>query len=74
MQTKPHPQMVGEARNLPTPLPSFKSRNPLLVQCTVLTAPYGTDLGGMQIWHEIDTNAAGQKVIRFPFSIPGMEP
>ena len=38
---------------------------------SVLTAPYGTDLGGMAVWHEIDTNAAGQRVIRFPFSIPG---
>ena len=39
---------------------------------TVLTAPYGTSIGGLQIWHEIDTNAQGKKVIRFPFSIPGM--
>ena len=31
-----------------------------------------TDLGGLQIWHELDTNAAGQPVIRFPFSIPGL--
>ena len=38
---------------------------------SVLSAPYGTNVGGMQIWHEISTNAAGQKVIRFPFSIPG---
>ena len=41
---------------------------------TLLTRPYGTDQGGMQIWHEIDTNAAGQTIIRFPFSIPGLEP
>jgi len=39
---------------------------------TVHTEPYGTSVGGLEIWHEIDTNAAGQKVIRFPFSIPGM--
>ena len=31
-----------------------------------------TDVGGLEIWHEIDTNAAGQQVIRFPFLIPGM--
>jgi hypothetical protein len=37
----------------------------------VFTTPYGDDVGGMTIWHEIDTNAAGQRVIRFPFSIPG---
>ena len=39
---------------------------------TIVTAPYGTDVGGMEIWHEIDTNAEGQQVIRFPFSILGM--
>jgi hypothetical protein len=38
----------------------------------VLTQLYGTDQGGVEIWHEIDTNAAGQRVIRFPFSIPGL--
>jgi hypothetical protein len=38
---------------------------------SVVTARYGTDVGGMAIWHEIDTNVAGQTVIRFPFSIPG---
>ena len=40
---------------------------------SVVTAPFGTDQGGMAVWHEIDTNAAGQRVIRFPFSIPGFE-
>ena len=38
---------------------------------SVLSAPYGRSVGGLQVWHELDTNAAGQKVIRFPFSIPG---
>ena len=38
---------------------------------TVITTPYGTDVGGLNIWHEIGTDADGQKVIRFPFSIPG---
>ena len=37
----------------------------------VSTAPFGSDLGGMQISHEIDVNAQGQPVIRFPFTIPG---
>ena len=37
----------------------------------VLTVPYGTDQGGLQVWYELDTNAQGQTVIRFPFSIPG---
>jgi hypothetical protein len=41
---------------------------------SVVTTPFGTDLGGMQVWHEIDVNAAGQRVIRFPFLIPGFEP
>ena len=41
---------------------------------TVLTAPYGTDVGDMEVWHEIDTNAAGAQVIRFPFTIPGFGP
>jgi hypothetical protein len=39
---------------------------------SVLTAPYGTSVGGLQIGYEIDTNADGDPVIRFPFSIPGM--
>jgi hypothetical protein len=39
---------------------------------TVHTEPYGTNVGGLEIWHEIDTNAAGETVIRFPFSIPGL--
>jgi hypothetical protein len=32
---------------------------------SVVTTPYGTDQGGMEVWHEVDTNAAGQRVIRF---------
>jgi hypothetical protein len=39
---------------------------------TVHTEPFGTSVGGLEIWHEIETNAAGETVIRFPFSIPGM--
>ena len=38
---------------------------------TVSTRPYG-DGTGMEVWAETDTNAAGQPVIRFPFSIPGL--
>ena len=38
----------------------------------VSTAPYGNDLGGLDVWHEIGRNAEGQPVIRFPFSIPGL--
>lgn len=37
----------------------------------ITTAPYGTSLGDLQVWHEIGRNAEGQPVIRFPFSIPG---
>ena len=43
----------------------------LMADGTVRTVPFGTSVGGLDVWHEIDTNAAGQKVIRFPFSIPG---
>lgn len=39
---------------------------------SVLAEPYGASVGGLQIGYELDTNAAGQPVIRFPFSIPGM--
>jgi hypothetical protein len=38
----------------------------------VASTPYGTNVGGLTIWHELDTDTAGQKLIRFPFSIPGM--
>jgi subtilisin-like proprotein convertase family protein len=39
---------------------------------SVITEPFGDNLGGLQIWHEFGTNAEGQKVIRFPFLIPGI--
>ena len=39
---------------------------------SVATRPYGTAVGGLDIWHEVTTNKAGQRLIRFPFSIPGM--
>ncbi len=38
----------------------------------VVTVPYGESTGGMTIWAELDVNAAGQRVIRFPFDIPLM--
>ncbi len=37
----------------------------------VVTSPYGNNVGGLQVWHEIGRNEDGQPVIRFPFSIPG---
>jgi hypothetical protein len=39
---------------------------------SVTTQPFGTSVGGLEIWHELSTNALGQPVIRFPFSIPGL--
>ena len=41
---------------------------------TVLSVPCGGSLGGLAVWHELGTNSAGQKVIRFPFSIAGYDP
>lgn len=38
---------------------------------TVLSRPMSPTTG-MEVWTELDTNADGQPVIRFPFSIPGM--
>jgi hypothetical protein len=38
---------------------------------SVATLPYGEGTG-MGIWAETGVNAAGQPVLRFPFSIPGM--
>jgi hypothetical protein len=38
----------------------------------VVTAPYGTPVGGIDIWAEVSINAQGQKVLRFPFSIDGL--
>jgi subtilisin-like proprotein convertase family protein len=38
----------------------------------VVATPYGDNLGGLLIWHEISVNEAGQRVIRFPFLVPGM--
>jgi len=47
----------------------------LLVQLApdgqVTAEPYGTDQGGMQIWHELGHDADGRPVLRFKFSIPG---
>ena len=37
----------------------------------VRTMQHGTGVGGMEIWHEVVTEADGSKAIRFPFSIPG---
>ena len=37
----------------------------------VFSQPYGVSDGGLAIWAETDWNAAGQKVLRLPFSIPG---
>jgi len=37
----------------------------------VVTMPYGNNVGGLQVWHEIGHNKDGKPVIRFPFSIPG---
>jgi subtilisin-like proprotein convertase family protein len=39
---------------------------------SVSTTPYGDDVGGLSIWAEITHNGAGQRVISFPFLIPGM--
>jgi hypothetical protein len=38
---------------------------------TVLSRPM-SQTTGMEVWTQLDTNAQGQPVIRFPFSIPGM--
>ena len=38
---------------------------------SVATRPYGTTVGGLDIWHEVVLNEDGQRMIRFPFSIPG---
>ena len=43
----------------------------LMADGTVRTVPFGTSVGGLEVTHEIDVNAAGQKVIRFPFTVPG---
>jgi hypothetical protein len=37
----------------------------------VKATPYGASTG-MRIWAELDVNESGQRVIRFPFSIPGL--
>ena len=34
----------------------------------VRAMPYGDSLGFIDIWYEIVTNEAGQRVIRFPFA------
>jgi hypothetical protein len=39
----------------------------------VTTRPYG-DGTGMEVWAETDVNEQGQHVVRFPFSIPGLDP
>ena len=39
----------------------------------VTTRPYG-DSTGMEVWAETDVNEQGQHVVRFPFSIPGIDP
>jgi len=43
------------------------------VQATgrVFARTYGTNQGGMQLWAETEWNSSGQKLLRFPFSIPG---
>ena len=38
----------------------------------IKTTPYGTDLGGLTVEHEIVWNEDRQLVIRFPFAIPGL--
>jgi len=43
----------------------------LLPNGGVTSTQYGTDVGGLDVWHELDVNEQGQRVIRFPFSIPG---
>jgi len=37
----------------------------------ILTTPYGTSQGGIDVWAEVYTNSQGKKMLRFPFSIVG---
>jgi hypothetical protein len=39
---------------------------------SVSTTPFGDDQGGLSIWAEITTNSNGQRMISFPFQIPGL--
>jgi subtilisin-like proprotein convertase family protein len=44
----------------------------IMADGTVRTVPFGTDVGGLTISHELGENAAGQRTISFPFAIPGL--
>ena len=43
----------------------------LFADGSVRSVPFGTNVGGLQVWHQVYTTPSGQKMIRFPFSIPG---